>query len=146
MFKNKFFFGAFIIATTIGSISAGVRGGEAWSRLDGPRTEMSLGEMLQRDASAHNKRKGERIGEAIFERAYVSGRSLVIEFKIEKPPQRINASATEDRLQERMKSQFCRSAFASVMRKGGAMVYRYNTPCGLTLVDAKIDAGVCRLA
>lgn len=146
MFKNKFMFGAFIVFATISSIASGIRGGEALSGASTTGGQMTLDQLLRRDADAHNRRKGEKIGDATFDRAYVTGRTLVVEFIMENAPRRIDTSATSARLEARMKSQFCNSSFAAVMRRGGGLVYAYSTPGGSPIVDARIDAATCKLS
>lgn len=108
-------------------------------------TSVSLDEQLAQVVERDNQRIGEETHETIFEGARLNGYTVVFSFTMKKTPYRFDQAATSERLQQRMKRQFCRGAFASLMRQGATVVYRYRSKTGRDLVDAKVNAAICKL-
>ncbi len=101
-------------------------------------------DVLSQQVAEHNKRRGEKVGSTIFAGASLYGRTMVLEFTMPNAPAYFDVNATTDRLLKQMTDKFCIRKYHAAMRDGGAIVYRYQTEGGRVLVDAKVDATVCR--
>jgi len=81
----------------------------------------------------------------VFSGATQHGKTIVFEFTLDRAPTRYDAGMAHERLISQMIPRFCRPKFHPLMREGAAVVFRYVTKSGLTLVDAKVYAGVCNV-
>jgi hypothetical protein len=118
--------------------------GVAGETSTGPR--QSVEERLAYSVEQQNKKRGQRVDGGVFSGATRYGKTVVFEFTLDKAPTRYDAGKAHDRLLKQMIPRFCTRKFDPELRAGAAVVFRYVSKSGLTLVDAKVDAGVCELA
>lgn len=105
----------------------------------------SVEERIAQVMAGQNKQRGQKVDGAVFAGASQSGKTIVFEFTLDLAPARYDAVQAHDRLLSQMIPRFCRPRFYPDMREGAAVVFRYVTKSGLSLVDAKVDAGVCQV-
>jgi len=107
---------------------------------------LPLPEALAVHAEEANRRRNERFGEAMLERAFVQRNTIVFDLIIHNAPRTFDVRASNARLQSLMERRFCNSKVTPLLKRGAGLVFRYSTPGGRALIDGRVDASTCRIA
>jgi hypothetical protein len=131
LFVQAFVWGGQIYESSAGSSGSGER--------------KSVEQLLAEVVEDQNKQRGKKVDGGFFAGANLYGKTIVFDFTLDKAPTRYDAGQAQERLISQMIPRFCKKRFHPVLREGGAVVFRYGTKSGLSLVDAKVDASVCKV-
>ncbi len=104
---------------------------------------LPLSEHLVAAAASANKRRGMSKGPGTFVGADVIGTSLILTYQVRAPARKISPLGVS-RVRRKMVGKLCEGEFIRLLRKGGGVIFRYQTRTGRTLMDPKVTLIDCR--